>query len=713
MDTEQSKDSLFAEEDSQSNNQNPSVLQNAPGRILSSLTDTRTAQELIRTFAADLAARDAEITLLRRRNEELASIFKDHMCTVHNHSRLEADKILHDFTTPDTSLGQDLLSRLRDAAYSVLEEPSKVPTDVDISTSFNHGTPRGTLSRTSTHQETVRARNNSTVRGMLSVFGGRGTVRADKEKRQSIAGVLNTVKTAQQPRRASISQSLSSVPSRSPAPGPVEMNSIVEPEKLPPPLVTAKDIKYQYPAYTADIYGFIIDSNRTTEWLRENQPKSPAQQRGVDTPVTSASSIASAKIDPETDDEVADEEVETETTSWTQYLKVGGSALGSLSWLPIAQSPFANGQDIDAEPTSPEDIGHEVAVERLQQQLSVDYEKLQKSRSIPWERFLASDQQERARSDSFFTFLRRGQQPNNGQTRSTTDLASVGVLSKELRQERTRLILGGVPMHLRAKIWSQYIHEALIHDPDEYSSLVSQIPTDVAPETLSEICDDIPRTLANNVFFRSGAGRAQLTELLCTFVVKKPEIGYCQGMNLIGGYLLLALPTTETAFWVFCYMIEHVLAETYFDATMRGASIEIAVLRSYVRDLIPRLATHLDDLDIADQETVPYNWFLTAFSSTLTIEALYRVWDVVLALPTQKNFLLRVAIALLKVNEERLLAIEDAFELRNFMDRRMVGRGVGIEGLIKASGKLGAMVRDDEVRKRRKFYAFKVDEVGR
>lgn len=35
-----------------------------------------------------------------------------------------------------------------------------------------------------------------------------------------------------------------------------------------------------------------------------------------------------------------------------------------------------------------------------------------------------------------------------------------------------------------------------------------------------------------------------------------PEVGYCQGMNLVAGTLLLTLPTEEDAFWVLCCIIE-------------------------------------------------------------------------------------------------------------------------------------------------------------
>lgn len=47
--------------------------------------------KLIRTLANDIADRDAEISRLRKKNENLASAYKDHLTTIHNMSRLDAD----------------------------------------------------------------------------------------------------------------------------------------------------------------------------------------------------------------------------------------------------------------------------------------------------------------------------------------------------------------------------------------------------------------------------------------------------------------------------------------------------------------------------------------------------------------------------------------------------------------------------------------------
>jgi len=709
MDTEQADNPLFNEHDLQYYRQHPKALESSSTKTLQRLSGRYTSLALIRTLASDLATKDAEMVTMRRKVEELSSLFRDHLCTAHGQSRLEADRTLHSLTMASAPAKQSLDDRLDEAATEDIVEPAPIdPFGDQHVVSSRENTPDIAITDPAPAESDS---GYSTVRGVFSLFGGKSTVKARKEKRQSLGSLLSTTKTAPPPRSRGDSIGSSSLrPSiASASPGPVEMNAIVETEDLPPPLVTSRDIKAQYPAYVADVYGFIIDAGRTSELMNKN---GAVVTRGTDSPIASSSSVKSDRLSMASRDTSPDRdteaEAEPESTPWSSYLKFDRHTLGSLSWLPIATPLTANPEEVVSE--APMDLASDDVAERLQKQLAEDYQNLQKSRTIPWERFLSADNTEKEQA-GWASVFRRGtiSAPRPGRvTISEPGTAA----TNQARVERTRLILGGIPMHLRAKIWSAPILETLQHDPDEYASLVRSSSLAVDSTILAEINDDIPRTLANNVFFRSGKGRSALHELLCAFMTRRSEIGYCQGMNLIGGYLLLALPSTETAFWVFSYMIEHVLAETYFDATMRGASIEIAVLRSFVRDLIPRLASHLDALDIADQESVPYNWFLTAFASTLPVEGLYRVWDVVLALATQKNFLLRVAIALLKVNEERLLGIEDPFELRDFMDRSMIGSGVGIDGLIKAATSLGKVVREDEVKRRRRILALQIDGGG-
>ncbi|PNS18418.1 TBC domain-containing protein [Sphaceloma murrayae] len=744
MDTEGTEGSLFNEHDLQYFRHHPSALAHTDNKSLRQLSKNQSYFAMIRTLAGDLAQRDAEMVAMRRRLEELGKIFKDHLCAEHDLSRLDADRTLHDLTSASKHPADLTLE-------SSLENAVDSPLDNDYQNPFgdNHvvladGMASSTTSEPRSSRSGSASKQNGTMRGMMSMFGGRGTVRANKTvkpkvKEPPLATQLNSAKAAMYHRRRSSVGSNSSMKNLIPAPaGPVEMNAIVETEDLPPPLTSQRDIQNQYPGYNADVYGFVIDSTRISEFMDKNRiasPKPPSS-RGADTPITSASSVKSLLQDSDGEIEVP----ETESTSWTSYLKFDGTSLGSLSWLPIASTTSFTPEESEASLDSPTEMGHTDAVKLLQNQLADDFARLQKSRLIPWEKFLSQmhpQPVEQTKTSYMPSMFRRNTQ-SSVRISSIPDVPpQLTSLPPALRAERTRLVLSGIPITLRSQVYTSIALETLQPDPDEYASLVSASRISTDASLLAEIEDDIPRTLPNNVFFRpshplsrrpstntpsrpnqssESKGRLALRELLLAFLQRRPEIGYCQGMNLIAGYLLLLSPATEQAFWVFTHLIENVLSDIYFDATLRGASIEICVLRSYMDELIPRLGKKFREVGIEGRESAPYNWFLTAFASALGVEGVLRVWDVLLGLPGGggAGFLVRVGLGLCKVFEEDLLGLEGGFEIGGFMDGMGVGKGrgksVGIDGLVRAAWCLGAKVKDDEVRRRRKFFALKIDE---
>ncbi|GAM88558.1 hypothetical protein ANO11243_065920 [Dothideomycetidae sp. 11243] len=773
MENERTEDSLFSEHDLQYFRQHPSALANIDNASLRGLSKQSSYFDMIRTLAGDLAQRDAEMVALRKRMEELSKIFKDHLCSEHDLSRLDADRTLHSLTAASRpSTDYSLYRSLDDAADTPLSDHAQNPFS-DQHMLSSEDVPSNTNSPPMSPRSTKPAQP-SAVRGMLSVFGGRSTIKGGKATRKSkeapLISQLNSAKSSMlQKRKSSVGSSTSSKHLVPVPAGPVEMNAIVESENLPPPLITQRDIQAHFPGYSADVYGFVIDSARVNRFLEENRVASPPPQvRGADTPLTSASSVRSMPHDSEADSESLETE-SVESTSWVSYLKFDTSTLGSLSWLPIVSASGTSIDEVDMTTDTQAELDHSEVVKVLQQQLSDDFTRLQKARLIPWEKFLSQD---RTQTDgtSFVPAMFRRNQTTNKQT--PLDMApQIASIPASLRAERIRLVMNGIPMSMRAQIYTSIALETLQPAPDEYRNLVTASATSVDPALRAEIEDDVPRTLPNNVFFRppqsaendsyvpkkpgsrsrngiiagpESKGRAALRELLLAFLARRPEIGYCQGMNLIAGYLLLCLPTTESAFWVFVYLIEHPLSDIYFDATLRGASIEICVLRSFIDELVPRLGRKLATESVEARESAPYNWFLTAYASALSVEAVYRVWDVLLGLPPpavksgkksaigSTGFLIRLGVGLCKAFEDDMLALDSGFEVRGFMDRMAVGgvravaqqsnkttngstggknrRGIGIDGLVKASWKLGAVIRDEEIRRRRKFFALKIDE---
>ncbi|RPA73658.1 TBC-domain-containing protein [Ascobolus immersus RN42] len=272
--------------------------------------------------------------------------------------------------------------------------------------------------------------------------------------------------------------------------------------------------------------------------------------------------------------------------------------------------------------------------------------------------------------------------------------------------EFVRLVYGGVPVEVRWKIWAECTGACTLRIPSYYSSLLENAAasTDNDDSTLTQILSDIPRTLTSNIFFLHGPGRQKLRNLLHAYALRNPTVGYCQGMNMIAASLLLITPTEEDAFWMLCSIVEHILPATYFEPSLLASRADQRVLKGFVKELLPAVWKHLSSLGV-ELEASTFQWFLSIFTDTLSAEPLFRIWDVLFCVdPT--TFLFQVALALLKLNEKRLLECKTAAEAYAFLGGEIAdsmraasiksGKGSVMSGVSGTSGASGS-VRTEEV----------------
>ena len=100
---------------------------------------------------------------------------------------------------------------------------------------------------------------------------------------------------------------------------------------------------------------------------------------------------------------------------------------------------------------------------------------------------------------------------------------------------------------------------------------------------------------------------------------RNPAVGYCQGMNLVTSTLLLVHADEEEAFWVLAAMIERILPEDFFSPSLLSSRACPLVLLDYVRDLMPKLSAHLNELGV-DLGAICFSWFLSLFTDCLPVE---------------------------------------------------------------------------------------------
>ncbi|KAJ8099926.1 rab-GTPase-TBC domain-containing protein [Lipomyces tetrasporus] len=265
-------------------------------------------------------------------------------------------------------------------------------------------------------------------------------------------------------------------------------------------------------------------------------------------------------------------------------------------------------------------------------------------------------------------------------------------------KEFKALVLGGIPVVYRSKIWGECCGADNLKVPGVYEELVHG---EHDPEPMSQIELDLYRTMPSNVFFGGkGPGVGKLRRVLLAFSKRNPAIGYCQGMNMIAATLLLTHATEDAAFWSFVALLENILPSGYFDPPLLTSRADQRVLKHYLKELQPKLYDHLVTVLGVDIEAITFNWFLSVFTDCLTAEVLFRVWDVFMCVEGEV-YLFRVALALFRISTKNLMQLTSAAEVYSYM-KDMASHPISIEGLIRLSDSLRQQVRLDDVVARRK-----------
>ena len=518
------------------------------------------------------------------------------------------------------------------------------------------------LTKTSTNPQPV------THRGSSSAAQG-GTLKARPVGRRT-----NTVT------RLSGSPSHNRKGSNASLPLTVEMDSVIEPADLPPTMTTNN---YEASGVITDRFGFIYDQQRRKRQSLQ-VPKHRKNQLSAD-----VASIRSGDASPPRNDVARSStpvSIDDEGTkkSWQEYLKPGyyasrpkelllhtpsagaivtvntAAAAGALTpprmrdqtvsvcnaegglVLPRSTSqPQSTRINATSEGNAAEhaaehdtELLHDTTpTKMLLEQLNELHDSFQTERMTKWNSFLRAVRAERASNADPTS--------KNAPEAALLDGELIGIAtlgrSTNQRAKYTHfksLVLAGIPVNLRAKIWAECSGATASRVPGYYEDLVqrSDEGTDMLPDISSQITADIRRTLTDNVFFQNGPGVRRLDEVLRAYSLHNPAIGYCQGMNLIAASLLLICATPEDCFWLLVAVIDTILPSGYFSGSLLTARADQIVLREYVKELLPALSAKLDELGV-ELEACTFHWFLSLYAGVLTGgEALYRIWDIVLTL---------------------------------------------------------------------------------
>lgn len=331
---------------------------------------------------------------------------------------------------------------------------------------------------------------------------------------------------------------------------------------------------------------------------------------------------------------------------------------------------------------------HRTPVSSLLSRLSDVHDVQGKDTLKKWEQFLKYRKSKSSRRSS--TRQRAPSVTESGSWHGDlVGIANVG--SGKTGQDLTKRFISlvhhhGIPIGLRAEIWSECSGAKEAYVPGEYREILAVHEIDKHP-ILGEIEKDVKRTFPTNVFFGGdGVGCEKLRRLLTAFAWHDPSIGYCQGMNLVAATLLLIYQDEEKAYWTFVAMVRNLLPDEWFSPSLQGSMAEQRILEDLVKDILPKISNHFESIGL-EFSAVTFGWMLSLFTSCLPIEVcckmlllvfslwlyanprdvqtLLRFWDCFMV--EGRDVIVRSALAILKIGEDGILQCENVADLFDYL----------------------------------------------
>ncbi|KAF9168503.1 hypothetical protein DFQ26_006662 [Actinomortierella ambigua] len=291
---------------------------------------------------------------------------------------------------------------------------------------------------------------------------------------------------------------------------------------------------------------------------------------------------------------------------------------------------------------------------------------------------------------------------------SSQQLIGLATMGKGADWEEFRdLVRGGIPVAYRNKIWLEASGAWDMRQPGYYQELLNTLRPEQSP-CWGDIEMDLHRTFPNNILFGYGGhGIDKLRNILTAYALYNPTVGYCQGMNLLAGTLLLTNHSEEDAFWILTCLLSRLLPEDYFTKQLMAPQADQRVLRDLIQETLPRLSSHLDEMHV-DLTAITFSWFLTLFTDCLPVETLVRVWDVLFAEGMLAVF--RIAVALLWLNEKEILKCRNGATIYCYMKQMTQGMHQADKLLKTAMVTLKSNIQPDKVEAKRIRYNKQIRE---
>ena len=229
------------------------------------------------------------------------------------------------------------------------------------------------------------------------------------------------------------------------------------------------------------------------------------------------------------------------------------------------------------------------------------------------------------------------------------------------------------PECLRWVSWCIINQTPLERDINIYNNYLVK---DLEEENKNSIIRDIQRTFTDTKNINKDELKKKevsLYNVLKAFWNLDDQIGYCQGMNLLVGFMLLISEGNEldTFYLLISNMSATFNQRKMYDYSWRGLFSEgfpLLVYLNFIFDILleenlPEIKSHLDELGITYDLWIG-QWFQTLFTIVLPVNWCKRVWDCILS--DSIYFLVKFGIVFTKMLKNDILEKTEEIDVINF-----------------------------------------------
>ncbi|KAF9133080.1 hypothetical protein BGW39_010612 [Mortierella sp. 14UC] len=223
----------------------------------------------------------------------------------------------------------------------------------------------------------------------------------------------------------------------------------------------------------------------------------------------------------------------------------------------------------------------------------------------------------------------------------------------------------GLPSKLRGLIWQSMSQASSTYLETMYTKLLLE------HSPYERIIQrDLARTFPQVDMFKQEGGKGQesLRNILKAYSLYDPHVGYCQGLGFLVGPLLMNMDEKE-AFCVFVRLMETYDMRTMFTLNMEGLQLRLYQFSALLSEHLPMLHAHLSFHSI-NAAMYASQWFLSLFAYTYPLPLVLRVYDVVFTEGAPET-IMRVAVAFLKKNEEKLMQLQEFEDLLDVLTTKL------------------------------------------